>query len=217
MRGVNDDEVVDFARMSLENPFNVRFIELMPINWSSGDEGMETFFALSAPQGYRRNGNVALYANANAASFKTLFHLPVVGQQSGMLNAAQMRRMFISAGEIQRQIENALGPLEPVEVITNGPARSFRLPGAMGTIGFISQITNDVCTRCNRMRLTADGFLRPCLMADGEVDLRAPLRSGATDEEIRDLFLLTVRHKPREHRLEDGLTPVGRNMSQLGG
>ena len=67
------------------------------------------------------------------------------------------------------------------------------------------------------MRLTADGFLRPCLMADGEVDLRTPMRAGATDDEIKELFLLTVRHKPKEHRLEDGIAPVGRNMSQLGG
>jgi len=217
MRSVNDDEVVDFARLSLESPFNVRFIELMPINWSSGDEGMNEFFALSAHNGYQRSGNVTLYADADTASFKKLFQSPVAGQPQGMLNAAQMRRLFISAAEIQKRIESVYGPLEPVAVVTNGPARSYRLPGAVGTIGFISQITNDICLQCNRMRLTADGFLRPCLMADGEVDLRGPLRSGATDAEIKELFLLTVRHKPKEHRLEDGLAPIGRNMSQLGG
>src|SRR5207248_10146468 len=114
----------------------------------------------------------------------------------GMLDAAQMRKMFIPAAEIRQRIEAVLGPMEEAEIITNGPAKSFRLPGAIGTVGFISQITNDICSRCNRMRLTADGFLRPCLMADGEVDLRPPLRSGASDDEIKDLFLLTVRHKP---------------------
>jgi len=217
MRGVNDDEVADFAALSLTSPFNIRFIELMPINWSTGDEGMNEFFALSAPGGHRRDSTVTLYADAGAASFKTLFHLPVAGEQRGMLNAAQMRRMFVPTAEIEARIAAAHEALEPVEVQTNGPARSFRLPGAIGTIGFISQITNDICARCNRMRLTAEGFLRPCLMADGEVDLRTPLRSGASDAEIRDLFLLTVRHKPKEHRLEDGLAPVGRNMSQLGG
>jgi GTP 3',8-cyclase len=217
MRGVNDDEVADFAGLSLESPYNVRFIELMPINWSTGDEGMNDFFALSAADGYKAAGNVTLYADAGAASFKTLFHLPMAGAQQGMLNAGQMRRMFIPAAEIQERIERVHGVLQPEEVITNGPARSFRLPGALGTVGFISQITNDICARCNRMRLTADGFLRPCLMADGEVDLRSPLRSGATDKQIQELFLHTVRHKPKEHRLEDGLAPVGRNMSQLGG
>ena len=74
-----------------------------------------------------------------------------------------------------------------------------------------------MCLNCNRLRLTADGQLRPCLMADGEVDLRSELRRGADDEAIADLFRITVHHKPREHRLEDGLSPTGRNMSQLGG
>jgi cyclic pyranopterin phosphate synthase len=135
----------------------------------------------------------------------------------GQLNAAQMRRAFVPTREIQNAIERELGALTPAEVITNGPARSFRLPGAVGTVGFISQITNDMCANCNRLRLTSDGQLRPCLMADGEVDLRALLRGGSTDKEIADLFRLTVLHKPKEHRIEDGLAPVGRNMSQLGG
>jgi cyclic pyranopterin phosphate synthase len=217
MRGVNDDEVVEFARMSLESPFDVRFIELMPINWSAGDDGMNEFFALSATNGYKKTGNVTLYANEDVATFKNTFKMVDPAEQRGMLNSSQMRRMFISAGEIQNKIESVLGPMEPAEIITNGPARSFRLKGAVGTVGFISQITNDICSRCNRMRITAEGFLRPCLMADGEVDLRTPLRSGATDDEIKELFLTTVRHKPKEHRLEDGLAPIGRNMSQLGG
>jgi cyclic pyranopterin phosphate synthase len=216
MRGMNDDEVVDFARLTFEQPFDVRFIELMPINWSSGTEEMSQFFALSAPQGYQRASNVTVYAKSSASSFKNGFETSNL-TQGGMLNADQMRGMFISAAEIRSKIESALGQMEPAEVITNGPARSFRLPGALGTVGFISQITNDICQRCNRLRLTADGFLRPCLMADGEVDLRTPLRSGATDEDIRDLFRLTVKHKPYEHRLEDGIAPVGRNMSQIGG
>src|SRR5262249_36325744 len=217
MRGMNDDEIVEFARMSLEQPFDVRFIELMPINWSTGDDSMNEFFALSATNGYKSPGNVKLYAKEELATFKNTFKMTDASEQRGMLNAAQMRRMFISAGEIRDRIETALGPMEPAEVITNGPARSFRMKGAVGTVGFISQITNDICINCNRMRITADGYLRPCLMADGEVDLRTPLRSGATDDDIKELFLTTVRHKPKEHRLEDGFAPIRRNMSQLGG
>ena len=215
MKGVNDDEAVDFARLTLELPYDVRFIELMPINWSTGDDSLNSFFALSGPAGYRSVGNVTLYADSAAKSFSA-FSIPL-NQNAGMLNANQMRRMFISAAELRQRIEDVFGPLEPAEVVTNGPARNFRIPGALGTIGFISQITNDFCPSCNRLRLTADGFLRPCLMADGEVDLRTPLRNGASDDEIADLFRLTVHHKPWEHRLEDGLAPVGRNMSQLGG
>ncbi len=217
MRGVNDDEAVEFARLSLDRPFDVRFIELMPINWSSGDEGMGDFFALSAPGGYRRTGNVTLYARQEQRSFGATFRLLQPAEPRGVLDASQMRRMFISAAELRERIEGELGPLSPAEVLTNGPARSFRLEGAAGTVGFISQITNDICERCNRMRLTADGQLRPCLMADGEVDLRSPLRRGASDDDLRKLFLLAAYHKPKEHRLEDGLAPVGRNMSQLGG
>ncbi|HZO88115.1 MAG TPA: GTP 3',8-cyclase MoaA [Chthonomonadaceae bacterium] len=224
MRGWNEDEVVDFARLTLEQPFNVRFIELMPINWSRGDDspseqaGMKAFFALAATPGYRGDTNIRLYARSDLDSFRSTFHL--AGEEEGpqgQLDAGQMRRAFVSTAEIRARIEAALGPLEPADVLTNGPARSFRLAGARGTVGFISQITNDMCVHCNRLRLTADGQLRPCLMADGEVDLRTPLRSGASNEEIADLFRLTVLHKPKEHRLEDGLAPVGRNMSQLGG
>jgi|SRR5579871_2898922 len=223
MRGWNEDEVVDFARLTLEQPFDVRFIELMPINWSKGDDSMASdnpmsdYFALSAEPGYHANGNIQLYAKTDLPSFRSAFHLPAETEQNGQLNAAQMRRAFVSTAEIQGQIESMLGPLTPTTVQTNGPARAYRLPGACGTIGFISQITNDMCLSCNRLRLTADGQLRPCLMADGEVDLRTPLRAGADDAEIADLIRLTVRHKPKEHRLEDGQAPTGRNMSQLGG
>jgi len=220
MRGWNDDEVVEFARMTLEQPFDVRFIELMPINWSKGDDsssGMQDFFALSAPAKYRKNDQVQLYANSEMATFRSAFHGARTPVQTGQLDAAQMRQAFIGTAEIRTRIENVLGPMNEAAVVTNGPARSFRLPGACGTVGFISQITNDMCQTCNRLRLTADGMLRPCLMADGEVDLRTPLRDGASDADIEELFRLTVFHKPKEHRLEDGLAPVGRNMSQLGG
>jgi len=220
MRDWNDDEVVDFARLTLSEPFDVRFIELMPINWSQGDDGgvgMETFFALAAPlPEYRRDTNVMLYARPEIGALEQTLQLnrnALIGQ----LDATQMRRAFVSTQEMQNRIEAALGALQPAEVQVNGPARSYRLTGARGTLGFISQITNDLCLNCNRLRLTADGQLRPCLMADGEVDLRTPLRDGATDAEIAELFRRTVLHKPREHRLEDGMAPVHRNMSQLGG
>ena len=222
MRGWNDDEAVDFARMTLEQPFDVRFIELMPINWSKGDDsqtngGMADFFALSAAPGYRPDTNIKLYARQELPSFRVGVKRQEPDTQTGQLDARQMRHAFISTQEIRERIENTLGPLHPAEVQTNGPARSYRLHNGRGTVGFISQITNDMCQNCNRLRLTADGQLRPCLMADGEVDLRAALRQGASDTAIADLFRLTVLHKPREHRLEDGAMPTGRNMSQLGG
>ena len=220
MRGWNDDEVVDFARLTLTQPYDVRFIELMPINWSQGDDGgvgMEAFFALSAPlPDYRRDSNVTLYARPELPTLDKTFRLTECAPV-GQLDATQMRRAFVPTQEMKTRIESALGALASADVQVNGPARSYRFEGASGTIGFISQITNDMCLTCNRLRLTADGQLRPCLMADGEVDLRTPLRNGATDAEIAELFRMTVLHKPREHRLEDGMAPVHRNMSQLGG
>jgi len=220
MRGWNDDEVVEFAKLTYDRPFDVRFIELMPINWSRGDDSsseMQSFFALAAPVEYRKNDRIQLYANSDTATFRSAFHATETAVQTGQLDAAQMRRAFVSTDEIKRRIETDLGEMSPAEIVTNGPARSYRLPGARGTVGFISQITNDMCVNCNRLRLTADGMLRPCLMADGEVDLRTVLRSGSDDAAIEELFRLTVFHKPKEHRLEDGMAPIGRNMSQLGG
>lgn len=224
MRGYNDDEIIDFARLSLENRFDVRFIELMPINWSRGDDSasessqaLADLFSLSAPSGYRTDTNIRLYAREELKTFETGFQTPYSVSQRGQLDAVQMRKSFLPTSEMVARIESTLGTLVPAEVVTNGPARSYRIPGALGTVGFISQITNDMCLQCNRLRLTADGQLRPCLMADGEVDLRASLRSDAADAEIAELFRLTVLHKPKEHRLEDGKMPIGRNMSQLGG
>jgi len=84
-------------------------------------------------------------------------------------------------------------------------------------VGFISQISSDLCEKCNRIRLTSDGFLRPCLMSDGELDLRTPLRNGASDAELTDLLRHVVDHKPERHYLAEGQKVTGRGMSQIGG
>lgn len=195
MRGVNDDEFVDFARWTLDEPVHFRFIEIMPIRWNMDE--YDGFDALK-PHG----GQSLIQLNAS---------------DGGMLSDLQMRKTMISAAEIADRIEVALGPLEPFEIPTNGPARTFRLKGAKGTIGFISQISHDLCVRCNRLRLTADGFLRPCLMSDGELSLRDPMRAGATDKELEDLILHVVAHKPERHYLAEGQKVTGRGMSQIGG
>jgi len=197
MKGVNDDEVVDFARLSMDRPIHVRFIELMPIRWNL--DSTDAFDAMSALHGGSQ-----------------LFQLKS-GVDEGMLRDDEMRRRMVSNAMAMERIEDSLGRLVPVEVLTNGPARSYQIPGALGTVGFISQISNDLCDRCNRLRLTADGHLRPCLMSDGEVDLRTPLRSGASDEDIANLILHVVAHKPERHYLADGQQVSGRGMSQIGG
>jgi len=137
---------------------------------------------------------------------------------SGGLIGDQWRDQVVTAEEIRRKIESALGRLEPARIsVGNGPARYYRLPGAQGTLGFITPISEHFCYRCNRMRLTADGQLRPCLVSDEEIDLRTPLRRGAGVEEIKGLLLKGVESKPREHHLTESFSPRRRTMSQLGG
>jgi cyclic pyranopterin phosphate synthase len=161
MRGINDDEILDFARMTYEG-WHVRFIELMP--------------------------------------FKGVAE-------------------FVPSSELRQHI-SLLGKLEPCASITsNGPAIYYRLPGAKGTIGFISPLTEAAfCSRCNRMRLTSDGKLRPCLLGEDEIDLKMPLRNNASMEELKRLILKAVASKPEHHQLGGGnIRLVKRKMSQIGG
>ncbi len=164
MGGVNDDEVIDFARRSRSHGWHVRFIECMPL----GDQADNAW------------------------------------------------RDYISSDEIRRTIEEGLDTLTPAEIAGQGPSRTWRLPGAEGTIGFISAISHKFCDRCNRLRLTADGRLLPCLLSDVEFDLRAPLRHGADDETLRDILLQATAAKPKGHRLHQHAT-TRHQMSRIGG
>ncbi len=164
--GYNEADVVPLAGLTLNKPWQMRFIEMMPF--------------------------------AGATEF----------QLTQMVTAAQM----------QEQIEAAYGPLE----IANGgkldgEARLYRLPKGMGDVGFISSVTQPFCASCTRARLTADGILRMCLLREKEVDLLTPLRAGASIEELRELILDTVWHKPWGHGLEDGAIPLNRVMNEIGG
>ena len=173
MKGRNDDEFAELARLTIDQDLHMRFIELMPFEDAHCSLGM--------------------------------------GEKPE----------FVSMGEIVGAIEAAHGKLSPIEdgeVFGNGPARYYRLPNAKGTVGFISPVTEQhFCARCNRLRLTADGKLRPCLLTDLEVDLRTPLRSGASVEDVRKLFFKTVLIKPESHNLVNGNRPHQRLMVQIGG
>ena len=126
------------------------------------------------------------------------------------------RARVVTAAEIRREIEAALGPLQAAKMSGAGPARYCRLPGARGTLGFITPLSEHFCTRCNRLRLTADGRLRPCLLSEQEIDLREPLRRGADVSQIKALILRAIECKPPEHHLEQQV-PVSLAMSQIGG
>jgi GTP 3',8-cyclase len=149
MRGRNDDEVADFAAITRERPWHVRFIEVMP----TGD------------------------------------NLGVSRRR------VRLRRRDAGAGP-------ALGELRPVAGPGgNGPATYFAFPGAPGTVGVITPMSHNYCDRCNRMRLTADGQLRPCLFGDLQTNLRDPLRAG---EPLEPLIRETLRIKPERHWLVQG-------------
>ncbi len=128
------------------------------------------------------------------------------------------RAHVVPAAEIRAQVEASLGHLTPVEgPVGAGPARSYRLPGAGGTLGFITPVSAHFCDLCNRLRLTSDGKLRPCLLADDEIDLRTPLRSGADEEDLKALLMSAIRAKPLGHRLNTDERAEKRAMAQIGG
>lgn len=166
VRGLNDDEVVDLARLTLEPDWHVRFIEVMPLG-----------------QGTHWSGNGV-----------------------------------VPSSEIRSRIEKALGPLTPVHGEPGaGPARYYRLPQASGTLGFISPVTEHFCHACNRLRLTSDGQLLPCLLSNASIDLRTHLRAGADDDTLRAIFQQAIIAKPRGHYLAQDIVPGCRPMSQIGG
>lgn len=176
MRGINDDEVVDFANLTITEGWHVRFIELMPFAADNLPEGLST------------------------------------GGKTGSCSP-----QFMPADEIKKCF-SSLGILEPCVPITgNGPAKYFRFSHATGTIGFISPISQHFCFNCNRIRLTAEGKLRPCLLSDREIDLRQPLRDGVSSEALKQVIIEAIQAKPRQHHLSQGSIPERRLMSQVGG
>jgi cyclic pyranopterin phosphate synthase len=127
------------------------------------------------------------------------------------------RDNYVSCEEALRRVRT-LGALEPAEGPTgNGPASYYRFAGAPGTVGVITPMSHNFCDDCNRMRLTADGQLRPCLFGDLQTDLRTPLRAG---EPLAPHVRETLRIKPERHELVQG-TDAGSGgliaLSQTGG
>jgi len=169
MRGVNEDELVDLARLSMDHNWQVRFIEIMPIR--------------------------------NQDSWGPDFPSP----DSVYLSIREMLKILEPLG---------LEPEGDARIIGNGPARGYRLHGAVGTIGFISPLGEKFCDRCNRLRLTADGFLRPCLLKEIEIPVLPALRAG---EPILPLLQKAVALKPSSHELEEESYSTGRCMRQIGG
>jgi cyclic pyranopterin phosphate synthase len=125
---------------------------------------------------------------------------------------------FMSVFEAKRSIESFYGSLIPeTEFRTNGPATYYQIPGRKQRIGFIGAMTNlHFCENCNKLRLTCDGKLRPCLGSYLEFDIMKPLRAGASDDELRQFFIDVVDRKPEQHDFRDNYRP-NRKMIAIGG
>jgi len=138
--------------------------------------------------------------------------MPVTSQE--MLTEAN----FMSIGEARRRIESEFGTLIPEPGFkTNGPALYYRFGDCSQRIGFIGAITNlHFCESCNKLRLTCDGKLRPCLGSHLEFDIKTPLRQGADDDQLRAFFLQVVDRKPKQHDFRNNYQP-GRKMVAIGG
>ncbi len=152
------------------------------------------------------------YARENALILRFIELMPV--STTDVLSDGN----FLPIAEAKRRIEAHYGGLIPAPHFkTNGPASYYQLPGSEQKIGFIGAMTNlHFCENCNKLRLTCEGKLRPCLGSFLEFDIREPLRAGATDEELRRVFLDVVARKPKQHDFRDNYQP-NRRMVAIGG
>ena len=135
-------------------------------------------------------------------------------------NPEKQRDLYVSADEIRARLEAEFGALveEPRDALA-GPASEFRIRGAKGKVGFITPLSHTFCARCNRVRMTTTGKLRLCLFGEAGVDLREPLRAGATVDELEQRIRAALRNKPESHHLALGYSgpeaPI--TMSTIGG
>ena len=125
---------------------------------------------------------------------------------------------FLPVAEARRIIESRYGSLIPEQSFrTNGPATYYQIPGRTQPVGFIGAMTNlHFCESCNKLRLTCDGKLRPCLGSYLEFDIMKPLRAGASDDELRQFFVNVVDRKPEQHDFRANYQP-NRRMIAIGG
>ena len=125
-------------------------------------------------------------------------------------------QMFFPLSAIKKRLEE-IGQMESCCVPGNGPAKYFRFRNTAGTIGFITAISEHFCFKCNRLRLTADGKLCPCLLSEDEIDLKSLLRTVKSSVGLKELIVEAIIRKLFFHRLSEGYIPQGRAFSAVGG
>jgi len=130
-------------------------------------------------------------------------------------NAFWRSEKMLNSEAIKKRIAESV-KLIPV-VHKNHIVEEFQLEGSPATVGFISPLSNKFCKKCNRLRLTSDGFLKPCLGSKSEVNIRVPVRSGLAGTELRRVFYEALRLKPACHKMDQGGVDIARHMAEVGG
>jgi cyclic pyranopterin phosphate synthase len=151
-------------------------------------------------------------------TFKHDYHIRFIEFMPASCNGIWEKNICVTSEETMKRI-SALGILERLRFKGRGPSRNYRIRGAVGVIGFISPLSDHFCDYCNRLRLTANGEIRPCLFSNIKVDIKTPMRNGASDEEIDNLFCQAVKVKPQRHLLNENVTSAShlKAMSAIGG
>lgn len=167
IKGVNEEEILDFAQLTMEHNYQIRFIEFMPVGPNNG------------------------------------WH------QDKYLSCLNIRKIMEKKYKLEPLVKKKN---------SNGPADLYRLEDAKGEIGFINAISSHFCSTCNRLRLTADGKLRPCLFSDEEIDIKMALRRGDSDRELTELLHSAIFNKPIGHNItEPASRKCAREMIKIGG
>lgn len=133
-------------------------------------------------------------------SVRFLEYMPI-----GQVSNAQWRAQYVPNEEVVAQLRALWPDLEALDDSPESTSRNFRIPGALGTVGVINPISHKFCEGCNRLRLTANGKLVPCLSDNYEYDLMGPLRAGCTDQDILEHVAAALAHKPLQSDFEGRL------------
>jgi len=189
------DQVMEGIEVAMETGFNPIKINVVAMRGFNDDEFID----------------LAGLSISNPVHVRFIEHMPIgsTGQDIGdPLLTPEIKKIIAP-----------IGNLIPVKNgIDDGPAERFKIKGALGEIGFISPLSRHFCDTCNRLRLTAKGGLRSCLLSDKQVDVKTPLRNGCDEKALIDIFLKVVSQKPKGHALGTGiLSCVTDHMSSIGG
>ena len=199
--GINDDEICDLAALTLKYPVDVRFIELMPM-YDSGDFGREAYISADKV--------LEVLPMLEPVQCKSLNRMP--GKSTPA--AQTLEECAEEQGSQYDPVHDHAMEGNDMTMDDNTVARLFKLPGALGCVGLINPLSNHFCASCNRLRVTADGHIKPCLHREAEYSVK-----GLKEEEMKQQLMRAISEKPKWHGelSVQNRSHAGRNMNQIGG